>query len=241
MTFMLNTWPDIYPEQRHLLHTTVAKRKCTTGVMGDGSDLGVSGGTGTVGRRPWESYAPACSGADDNDNTTMDWGAILKNATPLHFAAMTNENLAVLQALLDAGANPDAKGSNDRTPLHEAVTFNEHPAGIQALLDAGANPDAKDSAGATPLHQAARSSTNTAVMQALLDAGANVNTRTSNDWTPLHYAALRKDNAAVLQFLLAAGADINARTSEGETPLDVATRKENWSAVQTLQDNGASQ
>lgn len=78
-------------------------------------------------------------------------------------------------------------------------------------------------------------------MQALLDAGANVNTRTSNDWTPLHYAALRKDNAAVLQFLLAAGADINARTSEGETPLDVATRKENWSAVQTLQDNGASQ
>ena len=32
-------------------HTTVAKRKCTTGVMGDGSDLGVSGGTGTVGSR----------------------------------------------------------------------------------------------------------------------------------------------------------------------------------------------
>ena len=151
----------------------MAERKCTTEIMADDSDFGVGVATGTVGRRPWESYAPACSGADDNDNTTMDWGAILKNATPLHFAAMTNENLAVLQALLAAGANPDAKGSNDRTPLH--------------------------------------------------------------------YAALRKDNAAVLQFLLAAGADINARTSEGETPLDVATRKENWSAVQTLQDNGASQ
>ena len=164
--------------------------------------------TGTVGRRPWESYAPGGSGADDNDNTTMDGGAILKNATPLHFAAMTNENLAVLQALLDAGANIDAKSKGDITPLHWAAARNtENPAGMQALLD----------------------------------AGANVNTRTSNDWTPLHYAALRKDNAAVLQFLLAAGADINARTSEGETPLDVATRKENWSAVQTLQDNGASQ
>ena len=46
-------------------HTTVAKRKCTTGVMGAGSDLGVSGGTGTVGRGPWEDYGPACSGADD--------------------------------------------------------------------------------------------------------------------------------------------------------------------------------
>ena len=43
----------------------MAKRKCTTGVMGDGSDLGVSGGTGTVGRGPWENYGPACSGADD--------------------------------------------------------------------------------------------------------------------------------------------------------------------------------
>ena len=82
---------------------------------------------------------------------------------------------------------------------------------------------------------------NLAVLQALLAAGANPDAKGSNDRTPLHYAALRKDNAAVLQFLLAAGADINARTSEGETPLDVATRKENWSAVQTLQDNGASQ
>ena len=142
--------------------------------MADDSDFGVGVATGTVGRRPWESYAPASSGADDNDNTTMDWGAILTNATPLHFAAMTNENLAVLQALLDAGANPQAKDSYDNTPLHWA-------------------------------------------------AGSSYG------------------NPAALQFLLAAGADFNARTSEGETPLDVATRKENWSAVQTLQDNGASQ
>ena len=35
-------------------HTTVAERKCTTGGMGDGSDLGVGVGTGTVGRGPWE-------------------------------------------------------------------------------------------------------------------------------------------------------------------------------------------
>ena len=35
-------------------HTTVAERKCTTGGMGDGSDLGVGVGTGTVGRGLWE-------------------------------------------------------------------------------------------------------------------------------------------------------------------------------------------
>ena len=44
-------------------HTTVAERKCTTEIMADDSDFGVA--TGTVGRRPWESYVPACSGADD--------------------------------------------------------------------------------------------------------------------------------------------------------------------------------
>ena len=46
-------------------HTTAAKRKCTTGVIGDCPDLGVSVGTRTVGRRPWEDYGPACSGVDD--------------------------------------------------------------------------------------------------------------------------------------------------------------------------------
>ena len=34
-------------------HTTVAKRKCTTEVMGDGSDLGVGWIRGPWGRGPW--------------------------------------------------------------------------------------------------------------------------------------------------------------------------------------------
>ena len=46
-------------------HTTVAERKCTTEIMADDTDFGVGVATGTVGRRPWESYTPACSGADD--------------------------------------------------------------------------------------------------------------------------------------------------------------------------------
>ena len=46
-------------------HTTVAERKCTTEIMADDTDIGVGVATGTVGRRPWESYTPACSGADD--------------------------------------------------------------------------------------------------------------------------------------------------------------------------------
>ena len=46
-------------------NTTVAERNRTTEIMAYGSDLGVGMATGTAGRRPWEGYAPACSGADD--------------------------------------------------------------------------------------------------------------------------------------------------------------------------------
>ena len=47
-------------------HTTVAERKCTTGVMPEGADLGVGVATGTVVGGPWEDYGPACSGAEDS-------------------------------------------------------------------------------------------------------------------------------------------------------------------------------
>ena len=47
-------------------HTTVAERKCITGVMPEGADLGVGVATGTVVGGPWEDYGPACSGAEDS-------------------------------------------------------------------------------------------------------------------------------------------------------------------------------
>ena len=47
-------------------HTTVAERKCTTGVMPEGADLGVGVATGTVVGGRWEDYGPACSGAEDS-------------------------------------------------------------------------------------------------------------------------------------------------------------------------------
>ena len=44
----------------------MAERKCTTGVMPEGADLGVGVATGTVVGGPWEDYGPACSGAEDS-------------------------------------------------------------------------------------------------------------------------------------------------------------------------------
>ena len=75
-------------------------------------------------------------------------------ATPLHNAAMHNQNPAFFAALLNAGADLNARNKSGRTPLHAAAAFNENPAIITALLDAGADAKAKDESGKTPFDYA---------------------------------------------------------------------------------------
>ena len=111
--------------------------------------------------------------------------------TPLHRAALFNENLAVTQALLAAGADPMARTESGVTPLHLAAGFNGNLAVTQALLAAGADPMARTESGdETPLHWAADSGS-PAVVQALLAAGADAMMRTAMGRTPW---AIAQDN-----------------------------------------------
>ena len=87
------------------------------------------------------------------------------------------EDPAVIQALVDAGADVDVKNDDGDTPLHRASLLNENLAVIQALMDAGADVHAKDNHGSTPLHAAALGNENLAVIQALMDAGADVHAK----------------------------------------------------------------
>lgn len=144
--------------------------------------------------------------------------------TPLHLAASGD----VAQALIDAGANVNAKGKGGATPLHSAASGNV----AQTLIDNDADVNAKDNEGYTPLDRAA----NGDVAWTLIDNGVDVNEIYDDGFTPL----FRATKGDVVQALIDAGADVNVREkseeNEGYTPLHLATNVE---VAQVLIDNGA--
>jgi hypothetical protein len=68
---------------------------------------------------------------------------------PLHMAALHGFT-PIVQTLLDAGADPNARGAERATPLHKAV-INGHKQVAALLLDAGADPNLKNEQGETAL------------------------------------------------------------------------------------------
>ena len=76
------------------------------------------------------------------------------HATGLHDAAGQG-NLNAVRALLEAGADLNARDRFGRTPLHEAAAAG-FVAAVELLLANGADPNAKDHSGLTPIHEAVR-------------------------------------------------------------------------------------
>ncbi len=153
--------------------------------------------------------------------------------------AIHKSDVANAQLLLQAGANPNAKGmvnwpvnfgstsypgGTSVTPIFLAVSHNQFPM-VQLLLKYKADPDDSQTDG-RPLLFSALSETN--ILKALLDAGAKVDaidsvpgsgfsTRAPN-LTPLD-AAADENNAAAVETLLKHGADPNIRDAHGNTAL----------------------
>lgn len=147
--------------------------------------------------------------------------------TALHEAA-GNGHVALVNMLLDYGANVNARTRNGITPLHEAVMHHETRA-VKLLLAGGANADVVYANGHSPLHWAVIRGYED-IARLLLAGRAAVNARSRAGRTALHWAAI-KDRREIAQLLLDYGADMHARDELGRTAEDWAKEKKGRDAL----------
>ena len=110
-----------------------------------------------------------------------------------------------LEALLGAGADPDARHGDGATALHWAVYW-DHVDAAARLVDAGADVGVANDLGVTPLWLACNNAS-TAMVDTLLSAGADPNAALPAGETPLMTAS-RTGSVAVVTSLLASGAAV---------------------------------
>lgn len=123
--------------------------------------------------------------------------------SPLGLAAFFGRP-AVLNLLLNEGADPDAASRN--------------PMRVAPLHSAGAN---------------GRPDISRDMTRALLRAGANPNVQQEGGWTPLHEAAAQ-GRMEIVELLLAHGADASIASVDGKTPAEKAAEAGHGDVVERL-------
>ena len=150
--------------------------------------------------------------------------------------AVQNANREMVQFLLAAGADPNAKDSSGQTVLME---LNEDTTVdlVWDLINSGAKVNMQDASGNTPLMELAGSK-NVEVIKALLDAGAQLETRNKLGRTALMVAAAA-GHVNTVRALILAGADITALDKEKKDALAHALEENNRAVIRLLKSRGA--
>ena len=116
-----------------------------------------------------------------------------KGHTALHWAARGHPDPEILDILIDAGAEVDARDNLGHTPLHFAARSKNPREIVPTLLDAGANANAQANNGHSVLHLAVKNShVPGGFVDTLIKAGAKVNVVDEKGHTPLHYILIAK-------------------------------------------------
>ncbi len=158
-------------------------------------------------------------------------------SSPLAWA-VDQQNRAMVESLLEAGAEPDLAGSekNNFSPLLLACLRGDAHI-VLALIEAGANVHRSTHDDITPFALCAGHSS-TSTLDALLQQGANPLALNQQGQSPLMWAAAnaRTEN---IEWLLAQEASLNQSTVSGFTPLFFAIKSGRPEPVFLLIEHGA--
>jgi len=179
--------------------------------------------------------------------------AAAQNEPPELLVAIDDGDLARVEALLDAGADPNLV-FHDRTPLMFCI-YGGQVEIFRLLVERGANVE-QTSETVGPLITLAAQTGNLELLGLLLEGGADIDAtqrqgqtplmlavqnkhpdavkfllengadpdlQEENGWTALMFAAMRGDLASV-NHLIEAGCHVNLKTNEGESPLERARK-----------------
>ena len=146
-------------------------------------------------------------------------------------AAATNESVAVLQLLIDRGANTEVKDEEGRTALHCAVWYGKERS-VNLLIENGAAIEAMNPYGYTALITAAAMDSSN-VVKLLLEKGANIEAIGDRGVTPLHNA-VKFGRADIARLLLEHGAKTDIPDQIGQTPLRLAEERNNKAVMRVL-------
>ena len=165
----------------------------------------------------------------DVNHTGDDW-------TALHWACQEDHS-DVVQLLIDAGADIDAKDEEGRSPLLLDRKDGSHET-LRMLVKAGADVRVADNKGLTCLTLASRRGRTETVRTLLCMPEVDVNQSNNMGSTSLHCAVLEK-HADVVHVLIDAGADIETKDEKGRSPLHCACRSGKLAVVKMLVKAGA--
>ena len=175
--------------------------------------------------------------AEGSDANTVDEAGI-----PALAIAISRKQGEIVQALLEAGANPnttvtDQKAGLKSVPVINLAAANGETPILQSLIAAKADIEGKDTTGLTPLMCAAFKG-NTATLETLLKAGCAIEARDFSGYTPLMFAS-NSGHGSCVKSLLTHGADANARDNDNSTPIMFASQHGHDECVRLLLAAGA--
>lgn len=148
-------------------------------------------------------------------------------------AAIAGGNIAAVDALLAAGADPVEDSCR---LLWLAIENQERYDIAKLLLSRGADVNSRCTEGKTALHLAVSLGSINAV-RFLIANGADVNARDPGGETPLHETVHAMESGAdIAGRLISAGADVTVRSESSGTPLSSAIFTQKWPIIELLED-----